>query len=81
MIAHSLQVFQGKMNFLNVANGLQLPFVRVRNKALIGLNGQTVATAVRDTLRRAYKKSEIKVSQTASLGSGRMARPALDSGC
>ena len=38
-----------------------------RNKALIGLNGQTVATAVRDTLRRAYKKSEIKVSQTASL--------------
>ena len=64
---HSLQVFQGKMNFLNVANGLQLPFVRVRNKALIGLNGQTVATAVRDTLRRAYKKSEIKVSQTASL--------------
>src|SRR5438128_7021981 len=29
VIAHSLQVFQGKMNFLNVANGLRLPFVRV----------------------------------------------------
>ncbi len=29
---HSLQVFQGKMNFLNVANGLQLPFVRVSQK-------------------------------------------------
>jgi len=32
VIAHSLQVFQGKMNFLNVANGLQLPFVRVSQK-------------------------------------------------
>src|SRR5712692_493052 len=66
---HSLQVFQGKMNFLNVANGLQLPLSgSARNKALIGLTGQTVATAVRDTLRRAHKKSEIKVAQTASLG-------------
>jgi len=56
------------MNFLTVAMVFSFHLSgSARNKALIGLNGQTVATAVRDTLRRAYKKSEIKVSQTASL--------------
>ncbi len=55
------------MNFLVVAND-RLPLCgSVRNKTLAGLNGQTVATIVRDTLRRVYKKSEIKVSRLASL--------------
>ncbi len=56
------------MNFLNVADDLQLPLCGSgKNKTLVGLNGQTVATAVRDTLRRVYKKSEIKVSRKASI--------------
>jgi hypothetical protein len=59
------------MNVLVVAND-QLPLCgSARNQGhLTSLNGQTVATIVRDTLRRVYKKSEIKVSRTASFDRG-----------
>ncbi len=60
---------QTEMNFLTVTNGLKLPVSGLAKKTpLNALTGPTVASAARDTLRRVYRKSEIKVSQSASLG-------------
>ena len=56
------------MNFLVVAtNQIPLRGSAANQDDLTGLTGQTMATIVRDTLRRVYKKSEIKVSREASL--------------
>jgi len=59
------------MNFLVVATN-QIPLCGSAGNQddLMGLTGQTMATIVRDTLRRVYKKSEIKVSREARLDRG-----------
>ena len=68
------------MNFLVVAtNQIPLRGSAANQDDLTGLTGQTMATIVRDTLRRVYKKSEIKLTGS-EFRPGPMARPLPDSG-
>src|SRR5712692_1915496 len=73
--------FQG-MNFLNVANGLQLPFVRVSQKQSSHWFERTDGCdcCSRHASASVQKVRDQGVADSES-GSGRMARPVLDSGC